>query len=749
MTMSALSRFPNHMFPMGHCHHADFLKQSPPLNPNEYKEFMRGELTHIKDAGFNVHNIEFGWLDMEVREDVWDFARTDAVFDLCQELDLPVFAWMFAELTPRWLIKKYPECRAVAATGYRSETHSFGSGIALQRVRNFFHRVIERYGGSPLVMGYNVGIETGLFWIEEQDSDEIAARIWDYNPEVLRGFPRWLAAKYGSIDELNRIYRDHYAEFEEVEPPNSRFVREQYMLINQVPWLDWRLYMSDVLTRYVHFKADCVRELLPDALISDQTYVVEPGINCQNIWKINAKMDVLGTSMFVSSSPGEYNRANYWEDYFRSSCKGKPYWIWELRSGQNAWGLTNWSLPVSAADTGRFTWQAIGQNAKSIQYWNWRPHIGGIEVGGHGFTERDGTPTDRSIRAGKMAKLLNERTEWFLSADMPQAQIALLDSEVSRIIATGEGSDQLVIESQLGAYGLFKSQGYYLDFLNENEIQSGVLEKYKMLVVPFAYAMGASTAEAIRQWVADGGFLFSGLWCGAKDEFGFGQFVVPGFGLDEVFGAKEIKLTPVFSDQDKNITNMFGSFGVQITGRPEFRIVTPLSPDGEAQPGDTFRGFRYVSCLKANGSEIIAQDENGDVVAVRNRFGKGQALMVGSFLIRENHFAEDGLSRLVRDFCRLAGIDRPVTILNRSGREVEVKLLEGTGRTGLLVLLNAENDAFDFNVRLNGRSLKSAVNLESGSPVYFQLEGVNTFVRLILLAGDAAGIYFEALDERR
>ena len=736
---------PLNFFPMGNCHHADFLKQSPPLNAREYKEFMRGDLTHIKEAGFNVHNMEFGWLDMEYGEDVWDFSRTDAVFELCQELDLRIFAWMFAELTPRWLIKKYPDCRAVAATGYKSETHSFGSSLARQRIRNFFHKVIERYGSSPLLIGYNVGIETGLFWIEEQDSIEPAARIWDYNPEVLAGFPQWVAKKYGTLEELNRIYRDHYTSFAEVEPPNSRFIHEQFMLINQVPWLDWRLYMSDLLTDYVHFKADCVRELKPHTVISDQTYIVEPGFNCQNIWNINATMDVVGTSMFVSSNPGEFIRASYWEDYFRSSSKGKQYWIWELRSGQNAWGLNNWSSPISAAETGRFTWQAIGQNVKSIQYWNWRPHIGGVEVGGHGFTERDGTPTDRSARAGNICKLLNRRAEWILAADMPKAQIAILDSELSRIIASGEGSDKLVFDSQVGAYALFKSQGYYVDFVNEKEIQSGGLKDYQLLVVPFAYAMHSSTGVAIKQWVGQGGFLFSGMWCGAKDGFGFGQYVVPGFGLDEVFGARETRLTPVFNTQDARVTNMFGVFDpVAMTGRPLFRIIAPLYPSATAQPGDHFNGYRYVSSLKpAAETDVVALDEREDVVAVRHHFGQGQALMVGSFLVRENDFAEDGLARLAHDFARLAGIQRPAEILNRAGREVEAKLLVGPGKTGLLVLLNAEKEAFDFTLRLDGRILRSALDLETGKAAAFQNENGATFIRLALPANDAIGIYFE------
>lgn len=188
---------------------------------------------------------------------------------------------------------------------------------------------------------------------------------------------------------------------------------------------------------------------------------------------------------------------------------------------------------------------------------------------------------------------------------------------------------------------------------------------------------------------------------------------------------------------------MFGSFGAQITGRPLFNIVAPLTLNGAAQPGDSFSGYRYVSSLKTMGSDVIALDERGDIVAVRGHFDKGQALMVGSFPIREMDFAEDGLTRLVQDFADLAGIDRPAIIINRDGHEVEAKLLNGQGKTGLMVLLNGESDDFDFIVRLDRRIIKSALNLETGISVPFEIDNGHTYIRTTLSAADAAGIYFE------
>ena len=313
-------------FPIGSMSHADFLKQSPPLDPPDYKRFMERELCTMRDLGFTSYNMEFGWFDIETARGVFDWQRTDAVWELCDQLGLKVFPWLFPELTPRWLVRDHPDVSAVAATGYRSPSHSYGSSLARYQMRDFFQAVLDRYRGEQVV-AYNVGIESGLFWTENEDSSEPAAHLWDYNPEVVAGFGPWLAAKYGRIGELNRIYRDHYDTFQEVEPPNSRYISEQFMLINQVPWLDWRLYMCDVLTNYVHYKASLVQEIVPGALVVDQTCNVDPSYNAQDIWKINARMDAAGTSVFVRNGLRGHVTANYTHDYFQSSAKDKPYWI--------------------------------------------------------------------------------------------------------------------------------------------------------------------------------------------------------------------------------------------------------------------------------------------------------------------------------------------------------------------------------------------------------------------------------------
>lgn len=737
-------------FPVGCIHHATHLKQSPPLDGDEYRDFLRGELTAMKEAGFNSFVNECGWADLEAVPGELDFSRTDIVQELCEELELMVFVWLFAELTPRWLTEQYPETAAVAASGWTGQTASVGSTRAREAMRLYIREVVERYGRRPGVRGFNVGIESGFQWIAKPDTSDAADRLFDYNAEVVAAFPGWLEKRYGSIEALNRAWRDRYRAFDEIRPVKARFFRANPMLVNQVPWLDWRLHVRDVMTGYLHFKATCVREALPDAVVSEQSYEVDPAWNAQDPWRINEAMDVVGTSMFTSNAPGDYAIGNYLQDFHRSSGKGRPFWIWEMRAGQNAWGLTNWGPVVSAADVARFTWQVVAQGAKCLQYWNWRPHLGGLEVGGHGFSNRDGSVSDRARRVGAIARALDANAEWALSLQPPPSSVAILDSPVSRILATGESNDSLVVEAQRGAHALFRSQGFGVDFVSEEEIQGDGLAGYRVLVLPFAYALSGRTADAAREWVEGGGFVFSGLFCGAKDEQGFGQVPVPGHGLDEVFGVTEDVVEPVFSPDDRPVSNFGESWDTIITGRPRYRVLDALRPAGLLRPGAKLEGYRYSVSLRPGAeAQVLAEDERGRPVVVVHQFGEGATLYFGSFPIPRDPFGDEALAALAADFALAAGAERTAVVERREGRVVEARFLEGPGDRHLLVVLNAEARAHEVTVTLPGRRLGRATEMETGreQPTRGGEDGDRLTVRLE--AGDARAFMVEETTTRQ
>ncbi|WP_404422002.1 beta-galactosidase [Nibricoccus sp. IMCC34717] len=732
---------PNGIFPIGAVHHASFLKQSPAQTDAEYDAFIRSELTAMKESGFNTVSLELGWLDTHVAEERFDWTRTDSLWQAALDLEMKVTVWFFAELTPRWFTRAHPEARAKAASGYTGQSHSYGHPLARNVLRKWIHAALARYGNHPAVIAYNVGVESGLNWTRGPDSETYEDRLFDYNPAVIATYRTWLEERHGTIEQLNRLYRDSYGSFEEVEPPQSRFFKDGPMLVNQVPWLEWRQYICHLVADYIAFKRACVREIDPHRLVSDQSYGVDPAYLGQDIWQINRRMDAVGTSMFTSQAPGDYLVGNYLQDYHRSSARDLPFLIWELRAGQNAWGITNWGKLPKAEDIARFTWQVLGQGANLIQYWNWRPHLGGLEVGGHGFLARDGTLSDRNLRISQIARALNANANWFNALRVPTAKIAILDSLRSRIVASGESSDTLVQEAQHGLYAILKAGGHALDFVHEDQLTAAELARYRVLVLPFAYTLPTTAAKAIAEWVAGGGALVAGVFCAAKDEYGYGGSAVPGSGLDRVFGARELTLEPVFSKEDQQVSNFGEAWNVRITGRPLLTRIGLFPGEAPERLQTTLTGYRYLAKLGVDaGTRVLACAANGAPAVTVGKYGDGQAMLIGTVPVPEEQYADDGLSRLVLAFVDTLGVGREVTLHDRGGRRLEAKWMNGPGKTGLLVMLNAEEQVHRIRLTLNGRANARLTPIEEGGEAPVCEAGQWT---VELAAGDARAFRVE------
>jgi hypothetical protein len=121
-----------------------------------------------------------------------------------------------------------------------------------------------------------------------------------------------------------------------------------------------------------------------------------------------------------------------------------------------------------------------------------------------------------------------------------------------------------------------------------------------------------------------------------------------------------------------------------------------------------------VALRAAPDARVVAEDEEGRPAAVFRRLGKGATLYLGSFPVPRDPFGAEGLAALVADFATLAGAERPAVVEGRGGRVVEARLLEGAGARHLLVILNAEAEPQELAVRVPGRRLGDAVDLETG-----------------------------------
>ncbi len=345
---------------------------------------------------------------------------------------------------------------------------------------------------------------------------------------------------------------------------------------------------------------------------------------------------------------------------------------------------------------------------------------------------------------GTIAKAVNAQPEWFGQVTLDHAHIAILDPKLARIVAAGEGSDEYVTSSQIGAYCLLRAGGYRVDFLHEDDVAGGSLDDYRVLVIPFGYALRRSTAERARDWVHSGGRLIAGMWCGAKDEHGFGCAHNPGLGLDDVFGAEERELVPLRHPQDRVLTNMTMNWGAPITGEAPITLARGIIPNGAARAGQTFPASTYISRLQPRGAAVVvATDDAGAAVVTHNAFGQGRALLVGTMLRRTHQYLVDGLSCLLSDMASDAGVAPTVRLEQPGAGRAEAEVLTGPDGRGLLVLLNAGGPVDKLRATIPQPDYVLAREVESGTASSLARTAEGVVLEVDLGAGDGRAYILE------
>jgi beta-galactosidase len=222
-----------------------------------------------------------------------------------------------------------------------------------------------------------------------------------------------------------------------------------------------------------------------------------------------------------------------------------------------------------------------------------------------------------------------------------------------------------------------------------------------------------AVAEALKTFVRDGGTLISEARPAWNDDRGYANARIPGFGLDEIFGVREKVLRS----------------GDPLTFVGERNLPGALSP----LSGRTFAGLSFAEHLDITGTSVrvlarFPSDDGtpGDPAMVMTPFGKGRAILIGTF--PSAAFEQDPdkmrasgelLQRLVAD----AGVVPDIAIDGAPGL-VEARFLESPDAL-LLIAINHAETAQKVTFRFT-RDVPEAIwqNMETGASVNF-VQGPN------------------------
>lgn len=692
------------MFPVGTQYHRP---------PTPKAEKWEDDFALMKRCGFNIARGWAMWSWLNPGAGRYDFSELDRLCDLGEKNDIQIILLVNIESCPAWVHRKHPQSVYVSRTGRPVVPHTVHNtcvggfpGLCLDHdgpkaaAGEFIERLVSHFAGHPALHGWEPHNEPLI------EPARYNHEVFCYCPKTAEKFVAWLREKYGRIEAVNDAWQRRFGEFDEILPPTE--------LGSFGDWTDWRLFAIESLVAQDAWRIELIRRNDPDRPVlmhsrggGDRRDIVCDGTDD---WRLAALADKFGYANFPQGKTVFEHALS--GDLCRSAAQGKEFWMHELQSGPFGIGLqrnnpffvilgkgggADVDVAARPDEVGSVTgdrlalwsWLPIAQGAKGLLYWQFRTEQFGAEYG-FNLVNLDGTATERLDAAARIASCIRDNEQMLQEMRPPASQAAIGFSPMNAMLTYfADGNLNAYLASFLGANRLLAHCGHPLDVVRtDSHAVDDDFSKYQAMVLPLPLWVDEPTAAKLARFVEGGGLLISEPSLGQTDTDFFSADVVPGMGLDKVFGCRrEIVST---------------------------RQSVPVTVNGQAVPS---RFFEEI--LIPSGAEVIGTYASGAPAVTMNRFGAGAAVYLGTNLFMEYIFSEDPAARRV--FADLAADLRPWA--TSSSIDTVVRWLEAPeGGRKLVFLFNGFNRPAETTLTL-AAPVEQATDIWNGGSVSFRASG--------------------------
>lgn len=682
------------------------------------------DLKNIRECGFNTIRVSAFWSRIEKEEDVYDFEEFDAICAAAEKNELKVLMTLYIVNMPEWMFLKYPDARMVSAGDRVQYSEHHPDAVAggwpglcmdcpevMDKMKQFVKAVTLHYKGNDTMLAFDVIHEPWEEPSQEYYIDSWKNSVYCYCSHSVEKFKGWLREKYGNLEQLNEAWSRCYSSWDQVQPPRNFGA--------YTDWLDWRNFSTDMVAEECMQAGLMVKKYDPDRIIVNHCGGVLNAFNTSSDTFALAKtVDIPGASNYSIKSPQDAGMSC---DFLRSASQDDGnFWIGETSGGSGPMFVFNgedierffaFGMPWSKEIQKKHIWKMISHGARGVMYWMWRPEVYGCETAAMGFTDREGNLTERTENAREIGEVIRRNKELFLHGKPPKAQVAVLYNRNTSILE-GYASTAKSVQGNAGLFAKYKDlwslSGFAkmtmdnsipTDYVNDDVIAEGGLEQYKVLVLPYSICVGKKAADKIREFVYQGGTVIADALCGYFEENGWGSEVVPGNGLDEVFGCKVLEYN--------------------------YSLDTVISCD------DHLRNVRIHSKfvkekLKLNGATPVGFFEDGSPAVTVHKFGQGQAVYFASSLFMHGNENESTTVKTILDFLLgSAGVDSGVTVsVPGMNSSVEVRTLSTGSETAVIVMNHGQEKVCPkIQIKLEGcGQVLQITDEELGKPAVYQAE---------------------------
>ncbi|UJF31279.1 beta-galactosidase [Paenibacillus hexagrammi] len=572
-------------------------------NPEQWdKPVMDEDMRMFQLAGIDVATINvFSWALSQPDEDTYHFEWLDEIINKLYDNNTYVCLATSTGAHPAWMAKKYPDVLRVDFEGrkrkFGGRHNSCPSSPTYRKYSTLIaDKLAERYKDHPAVLIWHVSNEYGGYC---------------YCDNCAEGFRQWLQARYGSLEQVNRVWNTRFwghtfYEWDEIVPPNALSEewagdRTNFQGIS----LDYRRFQSDSLLECYRLEYDALKKHTPHLPVTTNLMGTYKELDYFQWAKY---MDVVSWDNYPSlDTPYSYTAMVH--DLMRGLKDGQPFMLMEQTPSQQNWQPYN-SLKRPGVMK-LWSYQAVARGADTVMFFQLRRSVGACEKYHGAVIEHVGHEHTRVFR---------ECAE--LGGELQRLGDSLLDARVhSRVAIVYDWENRWAVELSSGpTVGLkyVDEVHKYYDALYKMNIQTDMigvdadLSKYDIVIAPVLYMIKPGYVKRIEEFVNAGGTFITTFFSGIVNESDIVTLGGYPGELRNVLGIWAEEIDALFPDQTNQIV-MNESWG--------------------ALEGSYTCGT-LCDLIHAEGAEVKAvygsDFYKGMPVLTVNSFGQGQAWYVAS-----------------------------------------------------------------------------------------------------------------------
>ena len=459
---------------------------------------------------------------------------------------------------------------------------------------------------------------------------------FDWNPHTLEQFRGWLKQRYGTLAALNQEWRTSFTDWTSVVPYTTEEARKSRSF---APWADHRTFMEITFAR--------AYQTARDAAIEGDTH---------------AHIAVSGTQATNAYNGADWSRLDRVIDDFLSY------------DGGNQWDMHR-SFAKPNAMIG--FWTGYGSHGLAVQNAIWTAAIHNVLHPNifwmysflnpdftHSASARDMGKAFSSLRSEGVGKLLMESVRQqdgiALYYSMPSIHAASILGYHQR---SSDDDDEVSDKARLsfaanrdGWVRTIKDLGLQFDFVSSEDVAASGIpnEKYKVVILPLAFALSEEEVQQLEQFVARGGVVIADAAPGWLDQHCAWQ---KNDRLNKLFGIATV-------DSDKRELKLASGEGRTPSQGSEWGLPPELS------------GLRIAETdLKLSGGTALLKIGNSDA-AIMNHTGAGWTIYLNTVFDqypkeRAAKFGGAAYRQLINMILNKAGIQPSIQVKSLDGRPLQ------------------------------------------------------------------------------